>query len=707
MEKMRQKELKELLKTAKNRGIKKLSLLLEDRVVSQFLAEKGEFAAVLEELNEREKTLLLTLISIGEGELLSTDRNELVPLLDSLLEIEEFYREEGGVLGYVLLFLSCSKEREGSANWSYSTPFLRDLNQQNRDLSRWIHRGILSLGSVAAIFPVGGAGDRLNLVDKETGEPLPAGRLQFDGATLLEALFQQIAAFEYLYFKLKGEQIAIPVALMTSREKSNYDHIRTILEKSFWFHRDPSKILISIQPLSPVLTEEGRLSFSSPMKLNVKPGGHGVIWKLLKQEGIFAAFQKLGVVKAYLRQINNPIISLDYTLLAFIGCGFETAKTFGFLTAERPVGIEEGMIVEKVRAVGEEVETLLTNVEYTEFAELGLSDQPREPGSPFSAFPTNTNVLFCDLPRLSLAVGSCPFPGLIVNWKSRFPTLQVDGSVKEKKAGRLESTMQNIADTLSVRTKEPLSLEEESLLPTFACFHKREKTISTTKRSYVPGKEIEQTPEKVFYDLLKNHRDLLVHYAGMQLPPQQTVEEYIQEGPAFLVHYHPALGPLYSIIREKIRGGKVEKGSSLSLDIAELDLNELKLKGSLVIRAVAPFGALNPEGVLEYSNRGGKCSLDRVTIQNAGPLFEGELWKGDWAQKEAVTILIHGDGEFHASDVVLKGVHHFEVPASHRMVVRAGKEGLEVETTKIHQPTWYWNYGFRDQLEVTAKKWHT
>lgn len=41
---------------------------------------------------------------------------------------------------------------------------------------------------MAEIYPVGGAGDRLGLVDEETGESLPTAVLPYCGRSLLEGL---------------------------------------------------------------------------------------------------------------------------------------------------------------------------------------------------------------------------------------------------------------------------------------------------------------------------------------------------------------------------------------------------------------------------------------------------------------------------------------------------------------------------------------
>lgn len=55
------------------------------------------------------------------------------------------------------------------------------------------------------IYPLGGAGDRLDLVDADTGECLPAAMFTYCGRSLLEGLIRDlqvvdICLLEFVYF---------------------------------------------------------------------------------------------------------------------------------------------------------------------------------------------------------------------------------------------------------------------------------------------------------------------------------------------------------------------------------------------------------------------------------------------------------------------------------------------------------------------------
>jgi hypothetical protein len=74
----------------------------------------------------------------------------------------------------------------------------------------------------------------------------------------------------------------------------------------------------------------------------------------------------------------------------------------------------------------------ITNVEYTEFERLGITDQPMHEGSNHSAFPANTNILYVGLAAARAAVeaavaagGGEVMPGLIFNLKKKVRLLLV------------------------------------------------------------------------------------------------------------------------------------------------------------------------------------------------------------------------------------------------------------------------------------------
>ena len=99
---------------------------------------------------------------------------------------------------------------------------------------------------------------------------------------------------------------------------------------------------------------------------------------------------------------SNPMAGTDATLLALSGAGYTDSRSFGFASCPRVVGAAEGMNVlleRRMQKPDGQIEHAynVTNVEYTEFEKQGICDVPASPGSQYSCFPANTNVLYVGL----------------------------------------------------------------------------------------------------------------------------------------------------------------------------------------------------------------------------------------------------------------------------------------------------------------------
>lgn len=75
----------------------------------------------------------------------------------------------------------------------------------------------------------------------------------------------------------------------------------------------PKKLLMlgamCCQPLVPAIdAEDGRWIITAPLAPLCKPGGHGVIWKLAYDKGIFRWFKDHGRKGATVRQVRLPLL---------------------------------------------------------------------------------------------------------------------------------------------------------------------------------------------------------------------------------------------------------------------------------------------------------------------------------------------------------------------------------------------------------------
>jgi len=672
--------LKEALLTAK--GLKAKESILKG-ACQTFALNHIEVNLAIESLPLSKRYLLKSLIAAKQEHIVLARGDQLKALCDELSPIEAFYADIGGLVGYQWAILSLLHRTKEETNVRYIPPKGIDISGSTPFVRRAVLEGLKNLPKMAEIYPIGGAADRLGLKDESAGKSLPAARFHFMETNLLERLIRDLEAREALYAKLFGHKVITPVAMMTSHEKEGDAHIRDILEQTRYFNRPKESFRLFSQPLIPTFNREGRWCMERSRRLKLKPGGHGVIWQLALQEGIFDWLESLGRKKALIRQINNPIAGTDNLLLAFAGVGFMEDRPFGFASCPRLVHSKEGMNVVRERRDQRGTFAALTNVEYCDFAAHNIEDIPEKEGGCTSLFPSNTNILFADLMALKEAALSTPFPGPILNFK-------MDEEQNEPIA-RLETTMQNIADALEIPLNHSFVEGDETHLKAFLTHSKRRKTISVTKKSYKEGESLLETPAQCLFDFLKNSYELLSEHCHVKMPPPQSLDDYVKKGPSFLFNAHPALGPLFSIIGQKIRGGRLHIGSELMLEISDLVLTDFFLQGSLVIHT---------DHVIGDDDEIGHCTLSGVTIVNKGlgEKREGLISSKAAFRHEALTIILGKNSHFIAEDVVFEGGHTIEVPDN--TTVKALSDGTLVQEREGGPPRTEYSLGKKGEVRL-------
>lgn len=686
---------------------------LQDRIAfleAQPMAHQDqdlELSTLIKSYDEHGQYVLLCAVAIGQGPIifrgLKSSKN-LKPHLDRLVKVlcdlDLFYDSIGGVIGYhlsVLKLINAKNNEDINSIVNYKEPEGLDVSLESPEVWQSIRWGVEHLPEMVEVYPIGGAGDRLGLHDYKNNEDLPAALLLFCGRNLLEGLVRDLQGREFLYYKLYDKQLSTPIAMMTSPEKNNTEHIMRICEEFHWFNRPKNSFDIFEQIMVPMLTTEGDWVMQAPLTPLLKPGGHGVIWKTAQDAGVFERLKKQHRTKLLIRQINNPVAGVDNGLLSLFGLGCHQNKSFGFASCPRLVGAAEGMNVLCEEKNDSGYSYCITNVEYTDFTQKNIKDSPHEKGGVYSRFSANTNVLFADVNAVEEALKKCSVPGLIVNMKSSVKCYIDENLYEEKKAARLESTMQNIADGIRDQFASELLTDHYGELRTFITYNKRRKTLSSVKELYRQGEGFNGTPIGCFYDLMDDYRELLSEYCGMKIPVKEEIEGYWTLGPAFVALFHPALGGLYSVIGQKIRGGSIARGSEWVMEIAEAEVVDLNLDGSLVIQSDAIMGKKDSSGVIVYdSGQCGKCSLINVTVRNQG-VKNGDvesLWQRNVDRQECLEIILHGNAEFFAQDVTFTGNIAYDVPDGHRLVVYQENHEICSHLEKINKPTWMWHYMF-------------
>jgi len=729
------RRLRDLLLCLKGQDVKStIAILKKDAVVSS--CEALSFEAIVPTLAYRQQILVYSVIALRQDHVLRSgteaDAAELGVLLEKLELVDQFYDSIGGVLGYQLKVLELvvgeedaeeHSERSAEVREEVLFPNGQDISETNSATSELVERGLRSIPDLAEVYPVGGAGDRLGLIDEVTGQPLPTALLPYCGRSLLENLVRDVQAREALYHRIFGQRCCTPIAIMTSDAKGNHEQITQLCEENGWFGRRSDSFCLFKQPLVPVVNgQNGKWLVSGKFEVLMKPSGHGAIWKLMYDREVLQWFGENRRRSALVRQISNPMAATDTTMVALAGKGSVGRHVFGFASCERKVGASEGCNVMKsyFDPKTKSTEHAITCVEYTEFQKYGLEDsgQTNSEGEEVSRFPANTNILFFDINKVltKLEEGaklgqkgtSIILPGMIFNRKKTIRyTNRVTGDLEEVKGGRLECSMQNLADVFR-HAVEGEEVGEPTWLPTFLLYNKRPKVTSSAKKRYEPSGNqgsISQTPEGSFYDLMRNAGEILAK-SGMATPPLSTVAQYLEEGPNFIFLFHPALGPLWSVISQKIQGGSLGEKSELVLEISEVGMRDVDIRGSLIVRADSVMGEcvkvpLTGMREIKYSDKCGKCRLQNVKIENKGidhARTENIYWKHEVKRREMCEIVLEGNAEFEAKDVTLEGNQSFTVPDGHKMtVLESGDSGLETRLEKIGSDRMLWKYSLGEE----------
>ena len=147
-------------------------------------------------------------------------------------------------------------------------------------------------------------------------------------------------------------------------------------------------------------------------------------------------------------------------------------------------------------------------------------------------------------------------------------------------------------------------------------------------------------------------------------------------------------------------------GSELQLDLADVDIEKLDLKGSLLIEADEPMGGKSENGIRDFTKAGGRCTLHNVTIKNQGIDLQAHqvYWRNEISRKECCKIILHGASEFEAENVTLNGNFSIEVEDGFRVKAFQGKRGVEFKKEKINKPSWGWKYVLQPDYKIALSR---
>lgn len=189
------------------------------------------------------------------------------------------------------------------------------------------------------------------------------------------------------------------------------------------------------------------------------------------------------------------------------------------------------------------------------------------------------------------------------------------------------------------------------------------------------GESLAETPMQAWLDKQKAHYDLFQNECGFKLPPF----------PEAVIEYAPSLGPLYSIIKQKVKNGALKKGSELLIEGEMIAIDGLDIDGS--IKIIAPEGRVYLKNIL-VSNKGLNLRKKHAFWQTIENL-------------ESLVIECEEHAEFWAENIVFDKPLHLVVPKGHKMIVKQVKGKLQFITKKISKPSWKWEISFNSRAIPT------
>jgi len=681
----------------------KTEQLQQDPAVINTLQKHPEVSQFLSTANSEQAYVLALAAALEQFpvlfdgfEHLPNKQTALSKMTTTLVQVDQFYQPIGGLLGYHQTFLTLLDDTTESTAQFVPPPYT-DIQSPTGDVWNLCYEGCKNLDKTSFIFPIGGAGDRLQLLNPQTQEPLPAACQIFCGRSLFEGLVRDVLAYEYWYYRAFGNQLQIPIVIMTSQDKNNDHYIEQMSIDGRWFGRPKESMRRIVQPMVPLIDLNGNWVVTSPLTLALKPGGHGIIWKLSQDSGAFHWLRRKNIQHALVRQINNPLAALDYSLLALGGYASIHNKAFGFLSCPRQHGLSEGLNILSVHGN----KGTISNIEYTHFNSL----QEKMPHLfKEGVCPANTNVMYANIQHIEKALRTTPFPGMVVNAKT-VVSCEKNGEQIKKQAGRLESSMQNMADALPSPINPAAITETKSEdLATFLLLQKRAKFFSVAKQAFTRGQDNKETPPEALFDLNCALSTLLEKECLFTLPSKQSLNDFLERGPSFIFNFHPALGPLWSVIAQKISHGSIKENSELELDVAEISCNNLVLDGSLRILAKSPLGQASGT---TFDPKAGRARLHNLAVTNKGVTnlcVENALY-ATFEREESCTIVLEGFSEVEANDITIDGPLHLVVPDGQKAILHQDAAGeIQITFETISQPSWQykvsWNPDSAPKLEL-------
>ena len=149
---------------------KKLAIVAANKVAHKFLESSHSLQTLLRKCDEASQFVIHAVLAIGQGPVIFQDidglddlEKQLQAFLATLLKLEKFYQNLGGIVGYHLTMLKLMADKQGKSSVScesiaYDEPEGLDCFRETTDVRKAVRWGIEHMPELAEIYPIGGAG---------------------------------------------------------------------------------------------------------------------------------------------------------------------------------------------------------------------------------------------------------------------------------------------------------------------------------------------------------------------------------------------------------------------------------------------------------------------------------------------------------------------------------------------------------------------
>eukprot|EP01064_Diplonema_japonicum_P002990 TRINITY_DN11963_c0_g1_i1.p1 TRINITY_DN11963_c0_g1~~TRINITY_DN11963_c0_g1_i1.p1 ORF type:complete len:600 (+),score=141.86 TRINITY_DN11963_c0_g1_i1:58-1800(+) len=462
------------------------------------------------------------------------------------------------------------------------------LNFGDDECIKYEKIGTNSMKHAAFVLVAGGLGERLGYNGIKLELPVEVTT----NTCYLEFYLQYLDALQ----KECGSTTPIPLAIMTSGD--THDKTINLLERNAFFNRPRSSIILMKQEKVPSITDNhGTFVKESPGVLETKPHGHGDVHQLLHSTGTASAWLQQGLQWVFFIQDTNAMV-------------FNTTQGALGLSVSRSLELNSICITRKpkeaiggiTRLVGP-TKTVTISVEYNQLdpllrsinrqkGEEEVGDAPDSTG--YSPYPGNINTLVFNLPpyvkQLEKSKGLMPE---FVN-----PKYKDAGKTAFAKPTRLECMMQDYPKLLPAEAAVGFTTFDR--LIAFSPV-KNNTTDAAVKAQTGLEANCPSSAEAEFYKMQCKRLALCGAVIGKEAEPV-TYQGIAVAWPPRVV-LHPSFAPTQEALARKIGSNvRVATNSTLIVEGADINIQNLDLDGALVIKAVP----------------GAKVTIKNLVVKNKG-----------------------------------------------------------------------------------------